>query len=227
MAHLTEWAFERRLHQDISLSTPTPHALGMSSPLYRKRTRRWSTSSRPAFSHSQSSPILSTSHKVYGSAESQTRRPQPSDTIDLFSSRTAAVESQEGTPRVTPLLVRLSSEVTDAVVEEEEIKEERECLSADAIERTRLILGVAYGSASGALSGLCLLFAKTGVELLILTVVGDNQVSLVRRKFVPGENLTISAVWSNRSVADCGSLAGGCCSPSAPSFSPSCGSLAF
>lgn len=47
----------------------------------------------------------------------------------------------------------------------------------EAVERTRLVLGVAYGGASGTLSGLCLLFAKTGIELLILTVVGQNQVS--------------------------------------------------
>lgn len=39
-----------------------------------------------------------------------------------------------------------------------------------------LVAGLAYGSCSGALSGLGLLFAKTGVELLILsTVGGQNQ----------------------------------------------------
>lgn len=51
----------------------------------------------------------------------------------------------------------------------------RPCLPHDRAERIRLWLGIAYGSASGTLSGLCLLFAKTGVELLILTVVGQNQ----------------------------------------------------
>jgi len=50
-------------------------------------------------------------------------------------------------------------------------------VSGEAIERSRLMVGVAYGGASGTLSGLCLLFAKTGIELLILTVVGQNQVS--------------------------------------------------
>lgn len=45
----------------------------------------------------------------------------------------------------------------------------------DRAEKIRLWLGIAYGSASGTMSGLCLLFAKTGVELLILTVVGHNQ----------------------------------------------------
>lgn len=47
--------------------------------------------------------------------------------------------------------------------------------SNDKAEKIRLWLGIAYGSASGTMSGLCLLFAKTGVELLILTVVGQNQ----------------------------------------------------
>lgn len=44
------------------------------------------------------------------------------------------------------------------------------------IARTKLFIGLAYGSTSGTLSGICLLFAKTGVELLILTLTGsDNQ----------------------------------------------------
>ncbi|GAA5944628.1 hypothetical protein JCM10213_008090 [Rhodosporidiobolus nylandii] len=38
--------------------------------------------------------------------------------------------------------------------------------------RTKTWLAVAYGATSGTLSGLCLLFTKTGIELLILTVTG-------------------------------------------------------
>ncbi|GAA96943.1 uncharacterized protein L969DRAFT_90346 [Mixia osmundae IAM 14324] len=41
--------------------------------------------------------------------------------------------------------------------------------------RRRLLVGCAYGSVSGTLSGFCLLFAKTGVDLLFLTVLGQNQ----------------------------------------------------
>lgn len=44
-------------------------------------------------------------------------------------------------------------------------------------ERTRLVLGIAYAAVAGALSGLCLLFTKTSLELLILTLGGKNQVS--------------------------------------------------
>lgn len=43
------------------------------------------------------------------------------------------------------------------------------------IERVRLLLGIVFGSVSGTLSGVCLLFAKTGIELLVLSFSGDNQ----------------------------------------------------
>ncbi|KAG1749978.1 uncharacterized protein EDB91DRAFT_1334289 [Suillus paluster] len=41
--------------------------------------------------------------------------------------------------------------------------------------RTSLLLALAYAAASGTLSGLCLIFAKSGVELLVLTLGGVNQ----------------------------------------------------
>ncbi|KAI1797897.1 hypothetical protein LXA43DRAFT_877126 [Ganoderma leucocontextum] len=41
--------------------------------------------------------------------------------------------------------------------------------------RTPLFLSSSYASISGILSGMCLLFAKSGVELLLLTLGGDNQ----------------------------------------------------
>ncbi|KAK0233094.1 hypothetical protein IW262DRAFT_1328656 [Armillaria fumosa] len=44
-----------------------------------------------------------------------------------------------------------------------------------SIDRTRLILAISYASFSGIISGMCLLFAKSGVELLLLTIRGDNQ----------------------------------------------------
>jgi magnesium transporter len=44
-----------------------------------------------------------------------------------------------------------------------------------ALNRTRLLLAVSYASFSGILSGMCLLFAKSGVELLVLTLRGQNQ----------------------------------------------------
>ena len=41
--------------------------------------------------------------------------------------------------------------------------------------RTPLFLALSYASTSGTLSGMCLLFAKSGVELLLLTLGGSNQ----------------------------------------------------
>lgn len=42
-------------------------------------------------------------------------------------------------------------------------------------DKVRVWLAIGYGGISGTLSGLCLLFTKTGIELLILTIVGKNQ----------------------------------------------------
>ena len=44
-----------------------------------------------------------------------------------------------------------------------------------SIYRTRLFLALSYASFSGVISGMCLLFAKSGVELLLLTLSGHNQ----------------------------------------------------
>jgi hypothetical protein len=44
-----------------------------------------------------------------------------------------------------------------------------------SIIRTRVLLAISYASFSGILSGMCLLFAKSGVELLLLTLSGKNQ----------------------------------------------------
>jgi hypothetical protein len=45
-------------------------------------------------------------------------------------------------------------------------------MSSQKIHRLKLLIGIAYGSTSGTLSGICLLFAKTGVELLIRSLTG-------------------------------------------------------
>lgn len=41
--------------------------------------------------------------------------------------------------------------------------------------KTRVLLAISYASFSGIISGMCLIFAKSGVELLLLTIGGDNQ----------------------------------------------------
>jgi hypothetical protein len=41
--------------------------------------------------------------------------------------------------------------------------------------RTPLLLSISYASTSGILSGMCLIFAKSGVELLLISIHGNNQ----------------------------------------------------
>ncbi|KAI9444801.1 hypothetical protein H4582DRAFT_849888 [Lactarius indigo] len=41
--------------------------------------------------------------------------------------------------------------------------------------RTPLLLSISYASTSGILSGMCLVFAKSGVELLLISINGNNQ----------------------------------------------------
>jgi hypothetical protein len=43
------------------------------------------------------------------------------------------------------------------------------------LSRTRLFIALSYASFSGIISGMCLVFAKSGVELLLLTIKGNNQ----------------------------------------------------
>lgn len=44
-----------------------------------------------------------------------------------------------------------------------------------AYRHTLNLLAVSYACASGIISGMCLIFAKSGVELLVLTIGGQNQ----------------------------------------------------
>jgi magnesium transporter len=48
-------------------------------------------------------------------------------------------------------------------------------LSTPKPSRLEMFLGMSYASFSGILSGMCLIFAKSGVELLMLTIGGHNQ----------------------------------------------------
>ncbi|KAF9453812.1 hypothetical protein P691DRAFT_558189 [Macrolepiota fuliginosa MF-IS2] len=47
--------------------------------------------------------------------------------------------------------------------------------SPDSVDRTSVLLAISYASVSGIISGMCLIFAKSGVELLLLTIRGENQ----------------------------------------------------
>ncbi|KZV82046.1 hypothetical protein EXIGLDRAFT_779031 [Exidia glandulosa HHB12029] len=44
-----------------------------------------------------------------------------------------------------------------------------------ALHRKRMLVAISFASLSGILSGMCIIFAKAGVELLLLTIGGNNQ----------------------------------------------------
>jgi magnesium transporter len=78
---------------------------------------------------------------------------------------TAATVSSEIAER-TPLIARKPSPP--------------ESVASDVIVATKpsgraLFVAISYASFSGILSGMCLIFAKSGVELLMLTIGGKNQ----------------------------------------------------
>ncbi|KAA1471486.1 hypothetical protein DENSPDRAFT_837497 [Dentipellis sp. KUC8613] len=77
----------------------------------------------------------------------------------------------------TPLLDRKprSSTASPIPTHEHEHEHEHTHILAARPSRTAMFLSLSYASHSGILSGMCLLFAKSGVELLLLTIGGDNQ----------------------------------------------------
>ncbi|KAH6917387.1 hypothetical protein BKA70DRAFT_1138900 [Coprinopsis sp. MPI-PUGE-AT-0042] len=96
----------------------------------------------------------------------------PSSDIINLSSAEAQRQRQEPTSVVTdentPLLttVKASGSATDLSSDRKEL---------EALDRRRVLIAISYASFSGILSGMCLIFAKSGVQLLILTMGGQNQ----------------------------------------------------
>lgn len=188
-AHLAEWQLHIRLFRP-----KYPPKKNKSQSKRRKPSRRWSAPSlAPLVEVSESSsgiatPVLAiadeaarrgipvdrvlskrsgsttlprkglsnTGQKTYGSIDSR---------LDLHTSDPASSSSESLLEATTTAETRQSTSVAAAAA----------AMNDPAIRRTCLGLAVAYGGASGTLSGACLLFAKSGVELLVLTIEGDNQ----------------------------------------------------
>jgi hypothetical protein len=79
------------------------------------------------------------------------------DDLAIITERTPLIDRKSLSPSPSPSI--LFSSIHDS----------------PAVQRTRLLLALSYSSFSGIISGMCLLFAKSGVELLLLTLKGDNQ----------------------------------------------------
>ncbi|KAH9081649.1 hypothetical protein EDB83DRAFT_567120 [Lactarius deliciosus] len=77
-------------------------------------------------------------------------------TTDLTTERTPLINRK----RYAPSTISLSSSVT-----------QKHAIPS----RTPLLLSLSYASTSGILSGMCLVFAKSGVELLLISINGNNQ----------------------------------------------------
>jgi hypothetical protein len=188
-SHVAEWTLERRLHQIAAQAAYTVTPASPTTPrsaMRRRKSKRHSGgfTTRPTHQRSDSSPISqpsfvrTSSPRGYGTTEVDSPLSSPTG---YFPSRDEVVPTGSPTPRsrAPPQLLQMSTtevakkHVVVVAPIEEDVEDH---LSDAATERTRLIIGLAYGIVSGVLSGLCLLFAKTGIELLILTVVGQNQV---------------------------------------------------
>ncbi|KAF4623904.1 hypothetical protein D9613_001803 [Agrocybe pediades] len=74
----------------------------------------------------------------------------------------------EQTPLIDPKAGSLTPQLSPSL----DGNEDKELRS---VRHTRLFLAISYASFSGIISGMCLLFAKSGVELLLLTLGGKNQ----------------------------------------------------
>lgn len=88
-------------------------------------------------------------------------------TTDVAEATDDALLSNEQTPLIDPKSLPSSSRSTSPQSDTQ--------FNDPFINRTRLILAVSFASFSGIISGMCLLFAKSGVELLLLTLGGNNQ----------------------------------------------------
>lgn len=185
-AHLSEWRLEKRLREELEAELErdevygkaegvagstddldgVPHGNGPRSGRRRSLGRKF----RPrALSLPTPGHTTSLSRRSLDTSVPQTAIPQTPLSPTSQDSLLSPVSSSSIPP---PAFVAPTIAVATPVAPPAEEKPLPPHFSSTSVARTRLVLGVAYGSASGTLSGICLLFAKTGVELLILTVVG-------------------------------------------------------
>ncbi|KAG0708848.1 hypothetical protein DFH29DRAFT_889318 [Suillus ampliporus] len=123
---------------------------------------------------SSASPSPHSSPPHFHTPLPHTSAQQPSNSCNSFTGLTEELVAGSFASEVTPLLDskcdRLSSAKSTL----------HHSTSSSPIRvplpgKTSLLLALAYAAASGTLSGLCLIFAKSGVELLVLTLGGVNQ----------------------------------------------------
>ncbi|KAI0073129.1 hypothetical protein K474DRAFT_1666969 [Panus rudis PR-1116 ss-1] len=92
----------------------------------------------------------------------------PSILTNAATANTTLDAAQPQTSERTPLLDRKPSRSSSP-------SSESTYIPYTTSSKTPVLLAMSYASFSGIISGMCLLFAKSGVELLVLTIGGDNQ----------------------------------------------------
>lgn len=178
LAHLADWQLTmqlQRIAQGVNPSLRTTRSKSKSKSNDRKAksanrlSRRWSA---PMLA-----PLDEVSETTSGVAtpvlEVRDREAQqlggPRDYGSISSTLDRAGKGSQR-PRRSSLSSRSST--SSSAIEDDDVKVPDEA----SIARTRLALAVAFAAVSGTLSGLCLLLAKSGVELLVLTFgLGKNQ----------------------------------------------------
>ena len=189
-SHLTEWQLEFRLQQ---ASQPPPRPKTRSRSSRSRLRRRWSAPTlAPVAEVSENSSGIST--PVLAQADDSARNANASNTGTLPRGRTfsdvripdpsqhrfAQSKRDYGTisrghPPATANGKRPARKGSHQLDLRELLHDYPERIDAETVRKTRLALSVAYGGASGTMSGACLLLAKSGVELLLLSLGGDNQ----------------------------------------------------
>lgn len=177
VSHLAQWQLHARMHRPDVASKPVRPKYRGSGSRGRLR-RRWSAPTlAPVVEVSESSsgiatPVLAIQDEAARRSSNLNRQ----HAAPLTNAGSSVKRDYGSFPRSEALASKRRKRVSSSVVVPRlELRETEQRLDAETIKRTRLGLAVAFGGASGTLSGACLLLAKSGVELLILTFSGQNQ----------------------------------------------------
>ncbi|CBQ73430.1 conserved hypothetical protein [Sporisorium reilianum SRZ2] len=203
VSHLAEWQLHTRIYRNSLPARPAKPKHRSGHSLRGRLRRRWSAPTlAPVAEVSESSSGIAT--PVLANRDEANRRstlgPSPQQQTVLYgrsivatpmpllaadpsavaapllkqSDPTAATSKRDyGSLGRSELSARKRKKSLD--VPRLELREAEQRIDAETVKQTKLGLSVAYGGASGTLSGACLLLAKSDVELLMLTFSGQNQ----------------------------------------------------
>lgn len=193
-AHLAEWQLRTHIARLI-YSRARPSGSPKKRKSRSKLRRRWSAptlASVPEVSENPSgiaTPVLalmdeaarrdrSTASFIHAGSNAAVRRDPSGGIIGAVREPLSPTHSLNGSPRKQDMRQKPYYGALDDASsrwDEDASKAAATAMEDPAVRRTQLGLAIAYGGASGTLSGACLLLAKSGVELLVLTFAGDNQ----------------------------------------------------